>query len=487
MRSAASSAARRARRPAATWAGTSSRHWPSTTIRSKLSGAGLAERLLGGVEAEEDAGLLLDDPRARPRPGRDGRLGGDVAGADVLGERARDELGTERSRPSLAREDGERRGEPVQEVAPADRADLAGAEEAAGRDAERVLDRDRVVVGDVEHVRAAAVAGEQQRAGGAARRRAPRSAPRAPRAGPRRPRRSSRTCRRTVWPTRTRSPIATQPCSGSAPMIGRTRKSPRSYSGWFSSITMPSIRPCGGQLALARRRARAIASRRRSSAGVLASSSITLPWAAVIVISGADRRRALGDAGDTPTPADRARDRAAASTSPSRNSAAAAGGRRRWPGRRAPAGPGRSAFELARAAPRSRTCTGRRAGRAAPRREPPSGSPSTTPSSAGLGLRGGGSRSRRRAATPPRRPPRARPRSRGRRRRRRRRRSRSGCGASSLVDRGEDPLGVRRDAGRRRRRRRDRRGRRARGRGLARRLGERLDRVEALGDADGDR
>ena len=44
------------------------------------------EGQLGGVEAEQDAVLLLGDARPRPGAGRDGRLRRDVARADVLGE-----------------------------------------------------------------------------------------------------------------------------------------------------------------------------------------------------------------------------------------------------------------------------------------------------------------------------------------------------------------------------------------------------------------
>ena len=62
---------------------------------------------------------------------------------------------------------------------------------------------------------------------------------------------ASRTCRRTVWPDAHRLADRDRARSRrSAPMIGRTRKSPRSYSGWFSSITRPSSTPGGGELAL---------------------------------------------------------------------------------------------------------------------------------------------------------------------------------------------------------------------------------------------
>ena len=90
---------------------------------------------------------------------------------------------------------------------------------------------------------------------------------------------------RTVCPTRMRSPTASVPASGSAPMIGRTRKSPRSYSGWFSSMTMPSISPCAASRCCSGS-SPAIASRSRTIAGCEASSSMMLALAEVTVISG---------------------------------------------------------------------------------------------------------------------------------------------------------------------------------------------------------
>src|SRR5205814_6421364 len=65
-----------------------------------------------------------------------------------------------------AEEDGECCREAVQEGSAADRSDLAAAEEAGdGWAAERLGDRARVVVGLREHVRAAPVAAEEERAG----------------------------------------------------------------------------------------------------------------------------------------------------------------------------------------------------------------------------------------------------------------------------------------------------------------------------------
>ena len=178
-------------------------------------GARLRERLRRRVEAEEDPGLLLHDPRPRAGVGGDGRLGGDVAGAEVLGERAGDELAQRprrRSRASgktaiVAVKPWRKLRPPTGPISPAQKNPPAGAPSASSSAIASWS-------GDVEHVRAAAVAGEQQRAGRAARRRAPRPAARSA------SRRSSsavapsRTCMRTVWPTRTRSPSAIEPLVG---------------------------------------------------------------------------------------------------------------------------------------------------------------------------------------------------------------------------------------------------------------------------------
>src|SRR6185295_12253829 len=66
-------------------------------------------------------------------------------------------------------EERQRRGESMEEVLPPDRTDLARGEAADGRHrTEVLLDRRGVVVGALEEVRAAAIAGEEQRARGAA-------------------------------------------------------------------------------------------------------------------------------------------------------------------------------------------------------------------------------------------------------------------------------------------------------------------------------
>ncbi len=123
---------------------------------------------------------------------------------------------------------------------------------------------------------------------------------------------------RTVWPTRTCSPTARVPASESAPMIGRTRKSPRPYSGWFSSMTMPSIRPEAASCR-SRRSSPAIASSIRSIADLEASSSITFACAAVIVISGPTGAAPCETQGSIEIPDSEHATAPPFSTSPSRN------------------------------------------------------------------------------------------------------------------------------------------------------------------------
>jgi hypothetical protein len=57
----------------------------------ELAGPRLAKCLARRGEAEDDPGLLLDDARPRAGIGGNRRLGGDVAAADVLGQRPGDE------------------------------------------------------------------------------------------------------------------------------------------------------------------------------------------------------------------------------------------------------------------------------------------------------------------------------------------------------------------------------------------------------------
>ena len=206
-------------------------------------------------------------------------------------------------------EDGDRRREPVEEVTAADRPDLAGAEEAAGGGAERVLDGGGVVVGDVEHLRPRPLQVNIS-APAAPRRPEPRPAGAAPRADPRRRwrRRGPATAR-----SGRRGPArrATAPGSQSAPRIGRTRKSPRSYSGWFSSMTIPSINPCAASVLLARRQRRSPRAADRARAWRRAADHVAVGGGDRHL--GTDRGRALRDAGDHADAAEHAADRAEAS------------------------------------------------------------------------------------------------------------------------------------------------------------------------------
>src|SRR5581483_11562283 len=79
----------------------------------------------------------------------------------------RAEYPADRQERAPSSEQREARRETVQEVPPADRSDLAGAERARRRDrTEELVDEARVVVGDAEEVTAPAVAREQQRGTG---------------------------------------------------------------------------------------------------------------------------------------------------------------------------------------------------------------------------------------------------------------------------------------------------------------------------------
>ena len=134
--------------------------------------------------------------------------------------------------------------EAVQERVAADRADLAGGEEARrGRAGELLVEGVSVVVGRAEHRLAAAVAGEDERAGRRAA--AERLAAQAERlaqvaVGRGGVARVQPHDRARLAPARRRSSV---PASGSAPMRPRTRKSPCSYSGLPPSITIPSSSP----------------------------------------------------------------------------------------------------------------------------------------------------------------------------------------------------------------------------------------------------
>ena len=77
-------------------AGNVARHvvtpYPLGYERLEPRGARQLERLGGDAEAENDPGPLLDDASRDASVGGDDRLGGDVAGAQVLGERPGYEL-----------------------------------------------------------------------------------------------------------------------------------------------------------------------------------------------------------------------------------------------------------------------------------------------------------------------------------------------------------------------------------------------------------
>ena len=76
--------------------------------------AALAQRLGDDRQPVGDARLFLDDPRPRPRPRGDRRLRGDVAAAEVLGQRPRDQVlqrfGHRRSLDEAGRGGSGRRG-----------------------------------------------------------------------------------------------------------------------------------------------------------------------------------------------------------------------------------------------------------------------------------------------------------------------------------------------------------------------------------------
>ena len=62
-----------------------------SSIRSRPNCASKLKVFGGGIETENHAGLLLDDPGAGAGVGRNGRVGGEVAGAEILGERRSDQ------------------------------------------------------------------------------------------------------------------------------------------------------------------------------------------------------------------------------------------------------------------------------------------------------------------------------------------------------------------------------------------------------------
>ena len=120
----------------------------------------------------------------------------------------------------------------------------------------------------------------------------------------------SRTCMRTVWPTRTRSPIAIVP----GLRVGADDRADEEVAALVVGLVLvdhdPQHQPRRATSSCSRSSSDAIASRSRSIAGRLASSSITLPSAAVIVISGPTGAAPCETQGSIATPDERARDRA---------------------------------------------------------------------------------------------------------------------------------------------------------------------------------
>ena len=91
MRSAASSA-RAGPLARATSAGTVSRHSSLGLKALEAPGSRLEEGLRGDLEPEHDPGLLLHDSRCGDRIRGHHRLGGDVAGPQVLSQGAGDDV-----------------------------------------------------------------------------------------------------------------------------------------------------------------------------------------------------------------------------------------------------------------------------------------------------------------------------------------------------------------------------------------------------------
>ena len=319
---------------------------PRGASGSKLCGARLAKDLGGDVEPEEDA-RLPSGRSARRRPASAGTIASEVTSpAPTSSASARaTRLGRARSisprgnTAIVAVKPWRKLRPPTGPISPAQKNPPAGAPSASST-------RARVVVGDVEHVRAAAVAGEQQRAGGAGRARAralwARSASRRSSSAEA----PSRTCMRTVWPDP--DPLAERDRRRLG--IGADDRPDQEVAALVVGLVLvdhdAEHQPLRRELAARRRRASPIASRRRSIAGFEASSSITLPSRAGDRHLRADRRRALRDAGHE-------RGRPRASRRPRRRRARRRRGRAtpsprppRSRGRRAPACPGRSSLSV---------------------------------------------------------------------------------------------------------------------------------------------
>ena len=210
-------------------------------------------RALG--EIRDDRARARAPPRARRAPRRGGRSAISCAplarepprehGAEAAGRpRQEHARAGDRDAAHQAANTRDARREGVLEALAADRADLAGGEEAGGRGVrEHAREQRRVVIGDAEHRRARDRCSVKHSAPAGA---SPPSAARRacrPSSRSRSALRASRACRRTTWPACTSSPSAIEPLSVSAPTTPRTRKSPCSYSGLPASITIPSSRP----------------------------------------------------------------------------------------------------------------------------------------------------------------------------------------------------------------------------------------------------
>ena len=229
-----------------------------------------------------------------------------------------------------------------------------------------------------EQRRPAAVAGEQQRAvdgsSAASRNRASRS--RQVLVGGRR-RRAPGSC--TVRPTSTRSPTTSRRARSSTPTTPRTRKSPRPCSSAYSSMAMPSCSPRRASRLVLGGRSASDLLELASSAGTPASSSSTLPSAAVTVIGRADRPAALADHGAARRrAAEQDADGAAVVQHCRRRAAGSSRGRAaRWRGRRRAAGREQRRRQPARRSRRPGRCRGRPAARRRGRRRRAPACPTT--------------------------------------------------------------------------------------------------------------
>ena len=315
---------------------------PAISLPLPESAGAADRRAVRGAPAAEDALLSLaaqlEEARPwadrRPRCAHERRAGGEGQAARAgsargkragrvggrrgrRGRRLRRRRGCQRRRGrerrrgrgrELAREHRHRGGEAVQEAARADRADLAGAEEARGRRArERLLERRS------RRGRACRTSPRPRPlqvnmsapAGGARQRRRARG--RAPRAGPRRPtRRRARAAAPSARPGRARPTVI-----AAVVLVGAEDAADEEVA---ALVLRPVRVDHDAEQQAARRRARAPRARARRSPraaarapGRLASSCITLPSQAVITISGPIGRAPCDTHGRTSTPRERRR------------------------------------------------------------------------------------------------------------------------------------------------------------------------------------